>query len=57
MNTAREMFGAERLDVALTKCSGAPDCVVDSVHSALFKHTGSMARKDDQTLVAIRRTS
>ena len=54
MNAARDMFGPERLDVALTHCSGAPDCVVDSVHSALFKHTGSMTRADDQTLVAIR---
>lgn len=57
MNAARDMFGPERLDIALTACSGAPDCVVDSVHSALFKHTGSMSRKDDQTLVAIRQTS
>jgi sigma-B regulation protein RsbU (phosphoserine phosphatase) len=54
MNAAREMFGPGRLDEALTGCSGAPDCVVDSVHGALFKHTGSLARKDDQTLVAIR---
>lgn len=53
-NASREMFGAERLDAALTACSGAPDCVVDSVHSALFKHTGSYTRADDQTLVAIR---
>ena len=53
-NDKREMFGAHRLDEALTKCTGAPDCVVDSVHSALFKHTGSLSRADDQTLVAIR---
>jgi sigma-B regulation protein RsbU (phosphoserine phosphatase) len=53
-NTAREMFGPERLDEALTACTGAPDCVVDSVHAALFKHTGTMVRRDDQTLVAVR---
>lgn len=53
-NASREMFGPERLDAALTACSGAPDCVMDSVHAALFKHTGSLARKDDQTLVALR---
>jgi phosphoserine phosphatase RsbU/P len=53
-SAAREMFGPERLDVALTKCSGAPDCVVDSVHSALYQHTGSRTRADDQTLVAVR---
>jgi serine phosphatase RsbU (regulator of sigma subunit) len=54
MNAAREMFGPERLDAALTKCSGAPDCVVDSVHGSLFSHTGSLVRRDDQTLVAFR---
>jgi sigma-B regulation protein RsbU (phosphoserine phosphatase) len=53
-SAAREMFGPERLDHALTKCSGAPDCVVDSVHSALYQHTGSRTRADDQTLVAVR---
>jgi phosphoserine phosphatase RsbU/P len=54
MDSRRDMFGPERLDAALTECSGAPDCVVDSVHSALFKHTGAMTRRDEQTLVAIR---
>jgi sigma-B regulation protein RsbU (phosphoserine phosphatase) len=54
MNAARDMFGTERLEQSLTQCSGAPDCVVDSVHGALFRHTGSMSRKDDQTLVAFR---
>lgn len=48
------MFGAAGLDAALEGCTGAPDCVVDSVHAALFRHTGSLARHDDQTLVAIR---
>jgi phosphoserine phosphatase RsbU/P len=55
-SAAREMFGPGRLDAALEKCSGAPDCVVDSVHTALYQHTGSMTRADDQTLVAIRYT-
>ncbi len=55
-NAAREMFGPARLDAALVHCSGAPDCVVDSVHTALYQHTGSMTRADDQTLVAIRYT-
>jgi sigma-B regulation protein RsbU (phosphoserine phosphatase) len=50
-DTAREMFGVHRLEAALTTCSGRPECVVDSVHSALFKHTGRMSREDDQTLV------
>ncbi|MEX2217444.1 MAG: PP2C family protein-serine/threonine phosphatase [Phycisphaerales bacterium] len=50
----REMFGTERLDEALTRCTGAPDCVVDTVHTALYQHTGSRGRADDQTLVAMR---
>ena len=52
-----EMFGTERLEAALDACSGEPDCVVDSVHAALFKHTGSLSRTDDQTLVALRYTA
>jgi phosphoserine phosphatase RsbU/P len=54
MNKSRDMFGTERLENSLTLCSGAPDCVVDSVHGALFNHTGRLNRKDDQTLVAFR---
>ena len=54
MNADRAMFGVEGLDAALLGCSGEPDCVVDSVHTALFKHTGRRARDDDQTLVAMR---
>ena len=51
----REQFGLARLDQALIGCSGEPECVVDSVHKALYKHTGSLGRDDDQTIVAIRR--
>jgi sigma-B regulation protein RsbU (phosphoserine phosphatase) len=50
----RRMFGVDRLDAALTECSGDPDCVVDSVHTALYAHTGSRTRADDQTIVAFR---
>ncbi len=53
-NPQREMFGEGRLDAALTKCSGAPDCVMDSVHGALYAHRGMHTRDDDQTLLAIR---
>lgn len=49
-----EMFGTHRLDDALTACSGAPDCIVDSIHTGLFKHRGSATRDDDQTIVAVR---
>ncbi|NRA58265.1 MAG: serine/threonine-protein phosphatase [Phycisphaerales bacterium] len=53
-NTGREMFGVDGLDASLDNCSGAPDCVVDSVHGALYEHTKSRTRDDDQTIVAIR---
>lgn len=49
------MFGVEGLDTALEKCSGMPDCVVESVHRALFEFTRARTRDDDQTLVALRR--
>lgn len=54
MNAEREMFGVAGLDASLVGCSGEPDCVMDSVHTALYRHTGRRARDDDQTLVAIR---
>jgi sigma-B regulation protein RsbU (phosphoserine phosphatase) len=52
----RSMFGLERLDAALRECSGRPECVIDHVHSALFAHTRSRERDDDQTLVALQAT-
>lgn len=52
---AGEMFGVRGLVGALERCSGKPDCVVDSVHGALYQHTGIMDRDDDQTLVALQR--
>jgi len=53
-NPSREMFGVAGLDASLEGCSGAPDCVVDSVHGALYEHTNSRTRDDDQTIVALR---
>jgi sigma-B regulation protein RsbU (phosphoserine phosphatase) len=53
-NAQREMFGTARLDEALTACSGDPECTVDSLHGALYRHTGSRTRADDQTIVALR---
>ncbi len=49
-----EMFSQLRLYDALRECSGAPHCVIDTLHEKLFHHTRSRARKDDQTIVAIR---
>lgn len=51
----RTMFGVRGIIDALEHCDGEPECVVDSIYGALFKHTGSMDRDDDQTLVALRR--
>jgi len=53
-SAAREMFGVARLDGALDGCTGDPECVVGSVHGALFEHTGARTRADDQTIVAFR---
>ncbi len=53
-NKARVMFGIQRLNAALEKCSGQPDSVVEWIHKAVFAHRGSSTRDDDQTLVAVR---
>ncbi len=53
--TRTAMFGVEGLDAALEKCSGMPDCVVESVHRALYEFTRARTRDDDQTLMALRR--
>lgn len=53
---AKDMFGVERMDRAIADCSGEPSCIIDSIHSALFAHTGVMDRDDDQTLMVVRRT-
>jgi len=53
---SNELFGEERFDDAIHRCSGMPECVVDSVHQAMFKFTGCMTRQDDQTLVVVRRS-
>lgn len=53
-DSSRRMFGTARLDAALHACSGVPDCVIENVHAALFRHTGVSRRSDDQTLVAVR---
>ncbi len=53
-NDQRQMFGTQRFDHALAGCSGDPDCVIDSIHNALYEHTKARTRADDQTLVAVR---
>jgi sigma-B regulation protein RsbU (phosphoserine phosphatase) len=54
-NRQNVMFGLEGLDGAISSCSGAPQCLIDSAHEALHKHTGTMTRDDDQTIVAMQR--
>ncbi|MFZ4576713.1 MAG: PP2C family protein-serine/threonine phosphatase [Phycisphaerales bacterium] len=53
-NTAREMYGVERLRRSLVDCTGAPDCALDHLHKGLFSHRGNFTRDDDQTIVAVR---
>lgn len=53
-NDNRRMFGVDGFDAALHRCSGDPDCVIDSIHKALYEHTRARTRADDQTLVALR---
>lgn len=50
----REMFGEGRLVETLRNCTGAPACVIESVHEGLFAHTRELERADDQTIVAVR---
>ncbi len=52
-NLRRQMFGIDGLDTAMVACSGDPDCAVDSIHTALYRHTSSRTRADDQTLVVL----
>ncbi|HVZ93803.1 MAG TPA: SpoIIE family protein phosphatase, partial [Phycisphaerales bacterium] len=49
----RVMFGEQGLESALEHCSGAPTCVIESIHERLFAHTHSRERADDQTIVAM----
>lgn len=54
-NEHGKMFGEAGLIGAIEHCTGEPDCVVDTVHGALYRHTGVMERDDDQTLVVLQR--
>lgn len=48
------MFGMEGIENALTHCSGMPECVVESITTALRTHEGARKPSDDQTLVVLR---
>ena len=49
-----EMFGERRLDEALAKCSGQPECIIKSVNDALLEFTGTNIQNDDRTIVVVR---
>ena len=49
-----EMFGESRLDDALRQCTGKPQCVIDTITTAVREFTGSDIGKDDQTIVVVR---
>ncbi|PCI08116.1 hypothetical protein COB72_08940 [bacterium] len=51
-----DMFGVDRLMDSLNACTGMPQCVIDSIHKALYKFTHKLERDDDQTLVVIQRS-
>ncbi len=52
-NRQNEMFGLEKLDETMHRCSGEPSCVISSVTKALEIHEGGMRPTDDQTIVAL----
>ena len=46
-----ELFGTDRLDAGLSRCSGEPDEIIASLLVALEKHTAGAAPSDDRTVV------
>jgi sigma-B regulation protein RsbU (phosphoserine phosphatase) len=54
MNPQREMFGVEGIERALHACSGEPDCVINSITTALREHEAGIRPADDQTIVAVK---
>ncbi|MCA9285449.1 MAG: serine/threonine-protein phosphatase [Phycisphaerales bacterium] len=47
-------FGLEGIERALVACSGEPDCVVNSITTALRAHEAGVRPQDDQTIVALK---
>lgn len=54
MNPQREMFGTAGIEQALHLCSGEPDCVINSINTALRQHEAGVRPRDDQTIVAVK---
>ncbi len=49
-----DMFGVAGLELALTACTGEPQCVIGSIADALRCHEADVKPSDDQTLVILR---
>jgi sigma-B regulation protein RsbU (phosphoserine phosphatase) len=54
MNPQREMFGVEGIERALEICTGEPQCVINSITTALREHEAGVRPADDQTIVALK---
>lgn len=54
MSPTRELFGVDRLDHAISCCSGEPDCIIGSLTSAVRQHEQGNRPADDQTIVALK---
>lgn len=53
-NPEREMFGLDRLDDAMVRCSGQPACIVPSIVDSLRSHESGLPPADDQTIVVMK---
>lgn len=52
-NPLAELFGTQRLDTALARCTGEPACGVSQILEALNDFTENAPLPDDQTLIVI----
>ncbi len=50
-NSSGELFGTDRLDAELSRCSSEPDEIIASLLNALEQHTVGAAPSDDRTVV------
>jgi sigma-B regulation protein RsbU (phosphoserine phosphatase) len=55
-NEDRDMFGIDGLDrsIAAAAPPREPDTIIDAIHASVYHHTGTRARADDQTVVAMK---
>jgi sigma-B regulation protein RsbU (phosphoserine phosphatase) len=48
-----EMFGVEGIENSLIHCTGAPECAIEHITTALKSHQVGMRPNDDQTVLAM----